>query len=200
LKNLIDKSVNILKNNGVIAIPTDTLYALSASIESISGIEKIFEIKKRAYKSPIPLLINSTEKVTEYAKDIPKETWNLIEAFWPGPLTIILKSTSKVPDILLAQTGNVGLRIPNESLTQKIIEKLGSAITGTSVNISGQTDMISHTDIKNTFGNQIDLIIENKIKKTNVASTILDLTITPAIIIRHGSIPKKIIENFIEIQ
>ena len=136
----------------------------------------------------------------EYAKDIPKETWNLIEEFWPGPLTIILKSTSKVPDILLAQTGNVGLRIPNESLTQKIIEKLGSAITGTSVNISGQTDMISHTDIKNTFGNQIDLIIKNKIKKTNIASTILDLTVTPAIIIRQGSIPKKIIENFIEIQ
>ncbi len=200
MKNLIKNSVNILKNDGIIALPTDTLYALSASIESSKGIEKVFDIKGRSYNSPISLLIDSSDQLKKYTQEIPKETWNLIEEFWPGPLTIILKSSPEVPNILLAQTGKVGLRIPNSIVARKIIGKLGSAITGTSVNISGQADMISHIDIKNTFGNKIDLIIENSIQKTNVASTILDLTIKPAIIIREGFIPKKIIQNFIDIQ
>lgn len=200
MKNLIKKSVNILKNDGVIAVPTDTLYALAASIESPKGIEKIFEIKGRSYNSPISLLINSSEQLKKYTQEIPEETWNLINQFWPGPLTIILKSSPSVPNILLAHTGKVGLRIPNNLVARNIVQKLGSAITGTSVNISGQADMISQIDIKNTFGNKIDLIIENNIKKTNIASTILDLTVKPAIIIREGFIQKKSIQNFIEIQ
>ena len=200
MKNLIKKSVNILKNDGVIAVPTDTLYALAASIESPKGIGKIFEIKGRSYNSPISLLINSSEQLKKYTQEIPEETWNLINQFWPGPLTIILKSSPSVPNILLAHTGKVGLRIPNNLVTRNIVQKLGSAITGTSVNISGQADMVSQIDIKNTFGNKIDLIIENNIKKTNIASTILDLTVKPAIIIREGFIQKKSIQNFIEIQ
>ena len=200
MKNLIKKSVNILKNDGIIAVPTDTLYALAASIESPKGIEKIFEIKGRSYNSPISLLINSSEQLKKYTQEIPEETWNLINQFWPGPLTIILKSSPSVPNILLAHTGKVGLRIPNNLVARNIVQKLGSAITGTSVNISGQADMISQIDIKNTFGNKIDLIIENNIKKTNIASTILDLTVKPAIIIREGFIQKKSIQNFIEIQ
>mgnify|MGYP001368056596 CR=1 FL=1 len=202
MKNLklIKKSVKILQNDGVIAVPTDTLYALAASIESFKAIDKIFAIKGRSYKSPISLLINAKESLNKYAIDIPNETWRLIDTFWPGPLTIVLKSSPKVPEILLAQSGKVGIRIPNNLLVQNIIQTLDSAITGTSVNISGQADMISHKEIQKVFGNQIDLIIENTMPKINIASTVLDLTVKPAIIIREGFIKKQSIQKIIEIE
>ena len=133
----LTNAVSILKNGGLVAFPTDTLYAVGASSSIQSALERVYEAKGRPTGMPLPIFVSSAEEIENIAIDIPTAAWDLIDSFWPGPLTIILKRSKAVSDIITGGGDTVGIRMPDHPIALELIRSVGSPITGTSANMSG---------------------------------------------------------------
>ena len=184
----IVKSVEILNDGGVIAIPTDTLYALSANTFNSDGIQKVFGIKHRPLNMPVPLFIGELEDLNHYCSDIPELAWKLGETFWPGGLSIVLNKDICIPDTVTGSKGSVALRIPDHPIPRQLVKALKAPLTGTSANISGNPPCTTASEVKDQFGKEIDLIIDGGQLNLNVPSTIVDLTGQIPKILRLGAV------------
>ena len=138
IQEQIEKGVSMLKNGGVIAYPTDTVYGLGAGIGFPRAIERIYSVKERPLTMPLPLLLADVSPLTELAESVSPLARLLIKKFWPGGLTLVLPTSSSVPDIITASGKTVAVRIPDHPAPLALIEALGTPIVGTSANLSGQ--------------------------------------------------------------
>lgn len=201
-ENNIDLEVikNKLNNDGIIIYPTDTVYGVGASIDSLKGLHRIYEAKERDFKSPLIALLSKTEYIEKIAI-IDKEKKEIIEKlakeFWPGALTIILNKKDSVPDIMVSGGETVGIRIPALKLAQDIIESVGGILPTTSANISGEKTPKSFEELSENFKERVDVIVDGGKSPLGIESTILDLTKTFPKIIREGAIKKETIEKVI---
>lgn len=191
---------NRLINDGVIIYPTDTVYGVGASIDSLKGLCKIYEIKERDFKSPLIALLSKVEYVEKIAV-IDEEKKTIIEKlanrFWPGALTIILNKKETVPDIIVSGGKTIGVRIPDLKLAQEIIESIGGILPTTSANISGEKTPRSFEELSEEFKKRVDIVVDGGKSPLGMESTILDLTKTFPKILREGAIKKEIIEEVI---
>ena len=187
----------IINDGGVIAFPTDTYYGLGANPFNKNAIRRIFEIKSRQYNKPLLLLISSQDQLSELAQNISREANQLISRFWPAPLTLVFNAVSTLPDILTAKTGKVGVRLPGNEWTRRLIETAGSPLTATSANKENGKNPKTAQEVLNTFGKKIDLIIDPGPAPGGQVSTLLDTTVSPPKFIRHGVITKKEIASCI---
>ncbi|MGL4653637.1 L-threonylcarbamoyladenylate synthase [Cetobacterium sp.] len=208
MKRIVYKEDNIdldfikktLEKNGVIIYPTDTVYGVGASIDSLEGIKKIYTAKERNFNSPLIALLSKVEYIEKIAI-VDKEKKNLVEKlakeFWPGALTIILDKKKNVPDIMVSGGKTVGVRIPALKLAQDIIEGVGGILPTTSANISGETTPRSYEELNEEFKDRVDIIVDGGATPLGVESTILDLTKDVPKILREGAIKKEAIEKLI---
>ena len=120
MKSDIESAVEILRNGGVSAVPTDTLYGLAASALDVAAVERIFKIKSRPRDMAIPLLLSGPDELSQCVVDVPEYAWGLIDRFWPGGLTLVLKRSHIVPDIVTAGRETVALRIPDHPVPRAI--------------------------------------------------------------------------------
>lgn len=191
---------NRLINDGVIIYPTDTVYGVGASIDSLKGLCKIYEIKERDFKSPLIALLSKVEYVEKIAI-IDEEKKTIIEKlanrFWPGALTIILNKKETVPDIIVSEGKTIGVRIPDLKLAQEIIESIGGILPTTSANISGEKTPRSFEELSEEFKKRVDIVVDGGKSPLGMESTILDLTKTFPKILREGAIKKETIEEVI---
>ena len=193
----IVRSVPILNEGGVIAIPTDTLYALSASAFNDDGINKVFGIKHRPLNMPVPLFIGELEDLNYYCSDIPELAWKLGETFWPGGLSIVLNKNISIPDTVTGSKGSVALRIPNHPIPRHLVKLLKAPLTGTSANISGNPPCTKASEVREQLGKTVDLIIDGGQLNMNLPSTIIDLTGSMPKILRSGAVSIESINNVI---
>jgi L-threonylcarbamoyladenylate synthase len=184
----IKKGVEILRNGGVIAFPTDTVYGLGADAFNPTAVETVYEIKNRPRYRQFPLLIADVRQLDTLAEPIPEIAWFLAGRFWPGGLTLVLSRKNSVP-AHLASEPTIALRIPNHPVSQALIQDLGNPLIGTSANISGQPAALSAEEVEKQFGEEIDLIINGGKCPGGKESTIVDITHEPPIILRQGIIP-----------
>ena len=191
----LTNAVSILKNGGLVAFPTDTLYALGASSSIQSALERVYEAKGRPTGMPLPIFVSSAEEIENIAIDIPTAAWDLIDSFWPGPLTIILKRSKAVSDIITGGGYTVGLRMPDHPIALELIRSVGSPITGTSANMSGDDNPSSADHVFKSLGESVDLIIDGGECVSSGASTILDLSSNQPRIIRYGVLLAEDIER-----
>ena len=187
----------IINDGGVIAFPTDTYYGLGANPFNKNAIRRIFEIKSRQYSKPLLLLISSQDQLSELAQNISREANQLISRFWPAPLTLVFNAVSTLPDILTAKTGKVGVRLPGNEWTRRLVKTAGSPLTATSANKENGKNPKTAQEVLNTFGKKIDLIIDPGPAPGGQVSTLLDTTVSPPNFIRHGVITKKEIASCI---
>lgn len=201
-ENNIDLEVikNELNNNGIIIYPTDTVYGVGASIDSLKGLQKIYEAKERNFSSPLIALLSKVEYVEKIAI-IDEEKKKIIEKlaseFWPGALTIILNKKENVPGIMVSNGETVGVRIPALKLAQDIIESVGGILPTTSANISGEKTPRSFEELSEKFKERVEVIVDGGKSPLGIESTILDLTKTLPKILREGAIKKETIEKVI---
>lgn len=201
-ENNIDLEVikNKLNNDGIIIYPTDTVYGVGASIDSLKGLQKIYEAKERNFSSPLIALLSKVEYIEKIAI-IDEEKKIIIEKlaseFWPGALTIILNKKENVPDIMVSNGETVGVRIPDLKLAQDIIESVGGILPTTSANISGEKTPRSYEELSEKFKERVEVIVDGGKSPLGVESTILDLTKTLPKILREGAIKKETIEKVI---
>jgi L-threonylcarbamoyladenylate synthase len=188
-------AINLLKNGGVVALPTDTAYCLAADINIDSAVQKVFEIKKRPFDKALPVFLPEKEALSSVAGDIPDIAWCLADNFWPGGLTMIL---NKHPDLLtLAISGGntVAVRVPDHSMPLDVIISVGSPITGTSANISGQESPTTAREVYRQIGESVDMIVDGGKCPISALSTIINLASGVPSILRYGAITKEQIEE-----
>ena len=172
---LIDEIVAELSNGGVCILPTDTYYSLSVVADKPSAINNLFEIKERDLSKPVPILISSLLDIEKYCDISYAPLHKLANSFWPGPLTIVLPLINDFPKEINNGSGFLGVRVPDHSFTQKIIESLGKPITGTSANISNVAPTKDINEIKQTFNKKVSIIADIDCGPENLSSTVIKI-------------------------
>lgn len=192
-----DEAVRVLRNGGVAAIPTDTVYGLAAAFDDARAVDRVFRIKSRPSGLAVPLLLDDAGSIDRYVSDVPESLWALAKAFWPGPLTIVLPKSHLVSDKLTAGKDTVGLRVPDHWLPRYISKSLDKAITGTSANLSGSPSLTTAEAVEEQLGDAVDLVIDGGAASGTTASTVVDLSGDRPTILREGSITLDDIEKTI---
>ena len=173
---------------GVAAIPTDTLYGLAADAFNAEAIERVFAIKERPEGMALPVLLSDVEQLALVAHEIPEGARRLAEAYWPGPLTLIVQRAEGLPTRLTAGQTTVAARVPDHSAPRELARRLGRPITGTSANISGWADPQSLEELRQQVGDRVDCVVGAGPTPAGTASTIVDLTGNIPKLIREGAI------------
>lgn len=177
-----------LRKGGLVAFPTETVYGLGADAFNSEAIKKIFEAKGRPIDNPLIIHIADKKEVYRLAREVPREAEKLINKFWPGPLTIILKKSNIVSDIITAGLDSVAIRMPNNKIALTLIKKSKVPIVAPSANLSGKPSptMAEHA-IQDLYG-KIEIIIDGGETDIGVESTVLDLTTNPPTLLRPGGV------------
>tara|TARA_B100000686_G_C16586119_1_gene860783 strand:+ start:293 stop:916 length:624 start_codon:yes stop_codon:yes gene_type:complete len=176
-----------LNENKVFVFPTETIYGLGGNAFSKILLDKIFKIKERPIEKSVILLINS-EWINQLSFWSDSRVNDLIENFWPGPLTLILKANKALPEFLKSDDGTVAIRYTSSPTVQRLIELGNCPIIGTSANISGQPPCSSLRDIKSQLNNKVDFFVDEGNLSFGKASTIVDCVNSNFKVIRHGAI------------
>lgn len=196
-KNNVDESElnkikEILDNDGVIIFPTDTVYGIACNCFSEKAIKKVFDIKKRPENKPINVLSNNLDKIKLVSRNINEKEEFLINKYMPGALTIILDKNEKVSDTLTAGLDTIGVRIPKNNISLRILENVSYPLATTSANISGDSAGIKITDFLKEFDGVVDAIIDGGETDLKVASTIVRVESDNKLkIIREGTLKIK---------
>ncbi len=175
----IAQAAKVIAGGGLVVIPTETVYGIAANALDKNALERLYEIKKRPANKPFSLLIADNHKAEELASDIPVAAYKLMHKFWPGPLTIILKTAGEA---------KVGLRMPDHPVALGIIEQAQVAIACPSANIAGKPAPDNFSQAIQNMDGLVDLAVDAGPAKLGLESTIVDLTVQPLQIIRSGAI------------
>lgn len=194
-KKSVNKVIDGFKNDDVIIFPTDTVYGIGAKYNSIIGVQKIFASKKRPDNKPLAILCSSINQIEDLVDTLTNDAQIIIKKLMPGPLTIILKKSDKVSDVITKGLDTVGVRIPNHEVALQLIDKLGPLATS-SANISGMKELNNVDELKNVF-NDVEYIIDGDIN-IGIASTVVDLSGKSIKILREGVISNEDIENVLK--
>lgn len=187
-EKIIAESLNVLKSGGVIAYPTESFYALGVAAIDDNAVKKLFALKKRPSDKALPLIVGDRYMLITCAREIPEQAEDLMERFWPGPLTLIFEAKQHMPKLLTGNTGKVAIRIPGESAALHLVKELKFPITATSANPSSMPPADSPDKVIDYFNDMIDLLVDAGRSAGGKPSTIVDVTVSPPKILRKGSI------------
>lgn len=179
---------NIIKNGGIAIFPTETVYGIGANGLDKNAVKRLYNAKQRPLNKPISLLVSNIDMIETVAKDITDLEYAIIKNFFPGPLTIILKKKEIVPDILTAGSDTIGIRMPANDISLKLIDYAGIPIATPSANISGRPSGTNLKDIMKDFDGKVDCFIDDGPSKIGLASTIVKVIDNVPHILRQGSI------------
>lgn len=187
----IDYIVSCLRKGDVVALPTDTFYGLAVDPVNLRAVEQIYQIKTRQRHKPLSLLISNLGQAYTLARDVDSMLDKLADKFWPGPLTIIVRASGKLPLRSTANTGNVAIRIPDAAIPRAVVERFGLPITATSANLQGASECTHAAGVRDQLADRIPLIVDGGPTGRAQPTTIVDLSLGPGRweILREGAIP-----------
>lgn len=181
----INFAATLLKNGGLVAFPTETVYGIGGNLWNKKAVERLYEIKKRPLNKPFTIHISSIDMIKNMHCEISPFAIKLINKFWPGPLTLILKS----------KNSKLGFRMPRNNIAKDLISKSGVPVVAPSANISGEKPPTQAREILNTLDGKIDLILDSGKTEFGKESTVVDTTNSSYKILRKGAIPESEIDQ-----
>ncbi|GED67493.1 threonylcarbamoyl-AMP synthase [Brevibacillus reuszeri] len=190
-------AAHLLRDGEVVAFPTETVYGLGANACSNEAVEKIFLAKGRPSDNPLIVHIGAMEQLSSVAQDIPAKGKQLMDAFWPGPLTIILPKTDRVASLVTAGLASVGVRMPDHPIALAIIEEAGVPIAAPSANRSGRPSPTTAAHVLTDLEGRVAGVLDGGATGVGVESTVIDVTVDPPIILRPGGITREQMEAVI---
>lgn len=197
IRDKVSAAAKILREGGLVGLPTETVYGLGANGLDGAAVRRIFEAKGRPQDNPLILHVSGPQWLTRYCAQVPPLAYVLARKFWPGPLTMILKRDPCVPDETTAGLDTVAVRCPNHPVTLAIIREAGVPIAAPSANLSGRPSCTTAQDVLEDMDGKIQCLVDGGPCAVGVESTILDLTCTPPRLLRPGGVPVEQIERLI---
>jgi len=170
----LQKAIQLLASGNCVAIPTETVYGLAANALNTDAVAKIFQLKNRPQTNPLIVHCGSIEQVERYVSEFPPLAMKLAKKFWPGPLTLLLPKNDKIPDQITAGSNRVGVRIPNHSLTLKLLQKVDFPLAAPSANKYGSVSPTCAQHVKIQFENA-PFILDGGPCSVGIESTIVGL-------------------------
>jgi L-threonylcarbamoyladenylate synthase len=184
----IHRAAELLRGGEVVALPTETVYGLTANALDAKAVSRIFEIKGRPSHNPIIVHVSSFEMAQRCVSQWPAIAEKLARAFWPGPLTLVLPRSKEIPEIVTAGGSTVGVRWPSHPFIQAVIRECGFPLAAPSANLSNDLSPTNASHVEKSLGNKIPLIVDGGQSQVGIESTVLDLTATPPRLLRPGMI------------
>jgi L-threonylcarbamoyladenylate synthase len=197
-EKILNMAVEVLRRGGLVAFPTETVYGLGADALNEEAVRKIFEAKGRPPDNPIIVHVGNMEQVYSLVEDVPPDAERLMEAFWPGPLTLIFYKSPIVSDIVTGGSPKVGIREPQNEIALTLLNLFGRPIAAPSANASGRPSPTKAEHVIEDLGDRVDLIIDGGDVSFGVESTVLDITTDPPVLYRPGACPKEEIEKVLK--
>ena len=190
-------AAGIIRDGGLVAIPTETVYGLGANGLDEKAVAQIFEVKGRPQDNPLILHVADKEQIGLLCKDIPEEAYQMADAFWPGPLTMVLPAQDIVPKRTTGGLSTVAVRCPDSEITRDIIRLAGVPLAAPSANISGKPSTTTAQHVLHDHDGKIPLVVDGGPCRVGVESTIVDLTERPARLLRPGGISPEALKEIL---
>jgi L-threonylcarbamoyladenylate synthase len=193
----IKQAADLLRDGGLVAFPTETVYGLGADVLNLAAVKKVFEVKGRPPDNPLIVHVAGTKQLDDIVDEIPDKGKTLGETFWPGPLTLVMKRTILVSDLVTAGLDTVAVRMPDHPVALALIRAFGEGIVGPSANLSGRPSPTTAQHVYDDLRGQIELILDAGPSTIGVESTVVDVTVEPPVILRLGGLTQERIEHVI---
>jgi L-threonylcarbamoyladenylate synthase len=182
------QAVQVLRAGGLVAFPTDTVYGVGAHAWLPDAVTQLYVAKQRPRDKAIPLLVAGVEGLPEVAAGVPEAAYTLARRFWPGALTLVLRRAPRVPDAVTSGQETVAVRAPDHPVAQALIAALDAPLAATSANLSGQPAPDTAQGVLAQLNARVDLLLDGGTCPGGIASTIVDLTVSPPAILRTGGL------------
>jgi len=186
----LTRAAQLIALGGVVAFPTDTVYGLCCDLFNVQAIHRIYRIKARASNMPLIAMFAEVEQWPQVAASLPSGTRELIDRWWPGPLTLIVPAHGDVPTEVQGGGDTIGMRIPNNPVTLRFLHICGRPLATTSANISGKPAACTAAAVAAQLDGKVDLILDGGACNEGLASTVLDCTTSPMTLLREGPITR----------
>ena len=193
----IAKAISILNSEELVAIPTETVYGLAGNIFSKKAINLIFSTKKRPLFNPLIVHIPEADRLSTIASRIPEKAKLLADAFWPGPLTLVLPKQNTIPDLITAGKSTVAVRVPNHPVTLELLRKLDFPLAAPSANPFGSISPTTAQHVNDYFENDIQMVLDGGPCQQGIESTIIGFEGEEPVVFRLGSTSLEAIENIV---
>jgi L-threonylcarbamoyladenylate synthase len=194
---VLDRAAAIINSCGTVAFPTETVYGLGADGLNPEAVLNIFEAKERPPGNPLSLLVHSREDVERVAGSIPENAFRLMNAFWPGPLTIILEKNDIVPEMTSGNLKSIGVRMPDHRIPLELIKRAGTPLAAPSANLSGKPSPSLAAHVISDLTGRIDAILDGGEAAIGLESTVIDMTVKPPVVLRPGAVSIEELESII---
>jgi L-threonylcarbamoyladenylate synthase len=191
----IEKAAQILRDGGLVAFPTETVYGLGADAANPAAVRKVFQAKGRPPDHPLIVHIPDTSALKNWAAEVPRGAWLLAEKYWPGPLTIILERAAHVSDVVTGGQRTLGLRVPSHPMAQRLLRAFGGGIAAPSANRYGHLSPTNAQHVRDDLGAAVDCILDGGACPVGIESTIVDLSGSQPALLRPGQISARQIED-----
>jgi L-threonylcarbamoyladenylate synthase len=193
--DLLTRAVETLRRGGVIALPTETVYGLAANCEDELAVRRVFAIKGRPATHPLIIHVAHARELPSWARHVPQAAWRLAEAFWPGPLTLVLPRTSRATDAVTGGQDTVALRVPHHPLALAVLDALGGGVAAPSANRFGKVSPTTAEHVRADLGDEVDLLLDGGPCTVGVESTIVDLSGDTPAVLRPGGLAVEEVER-----
>ncbi|MFT4326004.1 MAG: L-threonylcarbamoyladenylate synthase [Candidatus Woesearchaeota archaeon] len=191
------KAKDIITSGGTVVFPTETVYGLGANALDVDAISKIFAAKGRPSDNPLIVHIAETKDIVKYVEEIPEIAQKLIDAFMPGPLTIIFKKKTCIPDVVTAGFDSVGIRVPKHDIAHNFLKTVNLPVAAPSANTSGKPSPTKAKHVIHDLQGKVDAIIEGGDSDVGLESTVIDVTKLVPVLLRPGAVTKEQLEAVI---
>jgi L-threonylcarbamoyladenylate synthase len=193
--DILVRAVETLRRGGVIALPTETVYGLAANCEDELAVRRVFAIKGRPATHPLIIHVARAEELPSWARHVPEAAWRLAEAFWPGPLTLVLPRTSRATDAVTGGQDTVAIRVPHHPLALAVLDALGGGVAAPSANRFGRVSPTTAEHVRADLGDEVDLLLDGGPCTVGVESTIVDLSGDTPAVLRPGGLAVEEVER-----
>ena len=196
---LILQAAKILQNGGVIGYPTETVYGIGCSAFNAKAVNRIYRLKNRDRSKAFILIAADVIQISDLVETIPEAADRLIDNFWPGPLTIVFHTSPRLQDFAFSKSKTIAVRVPDSKICLSLLTVCGFPIVSTSANRTGESAATNAQDVISVFGEQLDAVIDGGQAPSKSPSTVVDITKTPARIVRVGGISALEINTVLEV-
>lgn len=190
----LDDAVRVLREGGLVCYPTDTVYGIGAAAGNEEAVRRLFDVKERSPDKALPLLLADPAEAERVA-DVTPTARALMERFWPGGLTIVMRKRSSYRSAALAGGDTVALRVPDHELVRAVVRSLGQPLTGTSANRAGAPSPVTAAEVAEQVGDRVDIIVDGGRSPGGVESTVIDITEDSPVVLRRGMVGGEEIEE-----